>query len=236
MNKKIKKIFCSLLISFLILIFIYNQNLFRKFYNVLDINYEDRISKASGFCSDESIGYLNYIKKKFNFNFNPMVINYEDSVPDSNWSIYDVNLKNDSEHKILLNYPEELSLKFYSHKNNFYTKDTVKYAEGISEIYFDLKVPSLYFNSNLMIYRKDFGTNKKEIIYNKPFKELVKNKQKITLPKNIIKINNIYKPIFLEIKNLEKDKINNIKVVLKNQFDLNKFEILDSYGNCYYIR
>ena len=210
--------------------------MFRKFYNILDINYEDRISKASGFCSDESIGYLNYIKKKFNFNFNPMVINYEDSVPDSNWSIYDANLKNDSEHKILLNYPEELSLKFYSHKNNFYTKDTVKYAEGISEIYFDLKVPSLYFNSNLMIYRKDFGTNKKEIIYNKPFKELVKNKQKITLPKNTIKINNIYKPIFLEIKNLEKDKINNIKVVLKNQFDLNKFEILDSYGNCYYIR
>ena len=236
MNKKIKKIFCSVLISFLILIFIYNQNLFRKFYNVLDINYEDRISKASGFCSDESIGYLNYIKKKFNFNFNPMVINYEDSVPDSNWSIYDANLKNDSKHKILLNYPEELSLKFYSHKNNFYTKDTVKYAEGISEIYFDLKVSSLYFNSNLMIYRKDFGTNKKEIIYNKPFKELVKNKQKITLPKNIIKINNIYKPIFLGIKNLEKDKINNIKVVLKNQFDLNKFEILDSYGNCYYIR
>ena len=210
--------------------------MFRKFYNILDINYEDRISKASGFCSDESIGYLNYIKKKFNFNFNPMVINYEDSVPDSNWSIYDANLKNDSEHKILLNYPEELSLKFYSHKNNFYTKDTVKYAEGISEIYFDLKVPSLYFNSNLMIYRKDFGTNKKEIIYNKPFKELVKNKQKITLPKNTIKINNIYKPIFLEIKNLEKYKINNIKVVLKNQFDLNKFEILDSYGNCYYIR
>ena len=87
-----------------------------------------------------------------------------------------------------------------------------------------------------MIYRKDFGTNKKEIIYNKPFKGLVKNKQKIMLPKNTIKINNIYKPIFLEIEHLEKDNINNIKVVLKNQFDLNKFEILDSYGNCYYIR
>ena len=165
-----------------------------------------------------------------------MVINYEDSVPDSNWSIYDSRLKNDSSHKILLNYPEELSLKFYPHENNFYTIDTVEYGEGISEIYFNLKVPSMYFNSNLLIYRKDFGNNKKEIIYDKFFNGLVKNNQKITLPNNLIKINNIYKPMFLEIKHLEKDKINNIKIILKNEFDLNKFEILDSYGNCYYIK
>ena len=65
---------------------------------------------------------------------------------------------------------------------------------------------------------------------------MVKNNQKITLPNNLIKINNIYKPMFLEIKHLEKDKINNIKIILKNEFDLNKFEILDSYGNCYYIK
>ena len=52
----------------------------------------------------------------------------------------------------------------------------------------------------------------------------------------IQKINNIYKPTFLEINNLNKKKINSITLVLKNEFDLNNFQILDNYQNCYYVR
>lgn len=238
MNKKIKKDVCVLLISFLTLIFIYNQNLFRKAYNIANFTYENRISKASGFCSKDSVGYLIYLKKKFNFNFNPAVYNYEDSVPSSNWAIYDNNLKDDLNHKILLNYPAKIQLEFYPYKNNFYTKRTLKYGEGISEIYFDLKVPSMSIDSNLVIYTKSFGTNKKEIIYNKPFNELVKNHQRIKFPHNMFKINSsIYKTIFLDIANLQKNKINSIKIIVKNQFDLNELEILDSYNEqCYYVK
>ena len=53
------------------------------------------------------------------------------------------------------------------------------------------------------------------------------------------KINNIYKPTFLEINNLDKEKINKINsitLVLKNEFDLNNFQILNNYGDCYYVR
>ena len=236
MNKKEKKNFGILIISFLILIFIFNQNLFRKFYNIINTPYEHRVSKVSGFCSKDSIGYLIFLKKKFNFKSNPMVINYDDSYPDSNWPIYDTRLKNDPTHKILLNYPDELTLEFFPYKNNFYTTNTLEYGEGISEIYFDLKVPAININTNLVIYTKIFGSDIREIIYDKPFKKLVKNHQKIELPYNVIRINNIYKPIFLEIEQVEKDKINNIKIIVKNQFDLNKFKILDSHGNCYYIK
>jgi hypothetical protein len=236
LNKKEKKNFGILIISFLILIFIFNQNLFKKFYNIINTPYEHRVSKMSGFCSKDSIGYLIFLKKKFNFKFNPMVINYDDSYPDSNWPIYDTRLKNDPTHKILLNYPDELSLEFFPYKNNFYTTNTLEYGKGISEIYFDLKVPAININTNLVIYTKIFGSDIREIIYNKPFKELVKNHQKIELPYNVIRINNIYKPIFLEIEQVEKDKINNIKIIVKNQFDLNKFKILDSHENCYYIK
>ena len=237
MNKKIKKDFCILLICFLILIFIYNQNLFRKAHNIVNFTYEKRISKASGFCSKDAVGYLIYLKKKFNFNFNPVVYNYEDSVPNSNWPIYDNNLKNDLNHKILLNYPAKIQLEFYPYKNNFYTKRTLKYGEGISEIYFDLKVPSTSIDSNLVIYTRAYGTNKKKIIYNKPFNKLVKNQQWIKFPYNKLKINNeIYKTIFLDIDNLQKE-INSIKIIIKNQFDLNKLEILDSYDKrCYYVK
>jgi len=227
-----------LLISFLTLIFIYNQNLFRKIYNLSINDYQNRLSQASGFCSKDSAGYLVYLKKKFNFNFNPAIYNYEDSVPDSNWPIYDNRLKNNLNHKILLNYKEQPELVFYPYENYFYTKNTFKYGEALSEIFFDLKVPAININSNLVLYTREYGTNKKEIIYDKPFNELVNNQKKIKFSINKIKVNSvIYKKIFLDIKESEVNKINSIKIIIKNQFDLNNFKILDSYNNqCYYIK
>lgn len=238
MNKQIKKFFCILLISFLTLIFIYNQSLFRKVYNIANLTYENRISQASGFCSRDSVGYLIYLKKKFNFNFNPIVYNYEDSVPSSNWPIYDNNLKDDSSHKILLNYRKKIDLVFHPQGKNFYTNETINYGEELSEIYFDLKVPSININSNLIIYTKSYGTDKKNIIYNKPFNELVNSHQKLKFPQNKLKTNSIiYKKIFLSIENLESNKVNNIKIVIKNQFDVNELEILDSFKKqCYYVK
>ena len=227
-----------MLISFLTLIFIYNQNLFRKIYNLSINDYQNRLSQASGFCSKDSAGYLVYLKKKFNFNFNPAIYNYEDSVPDSNWPIYDNRLKNNLNHKILLNYKEQPELVFYPYENYFYTKSTFKYGEALSEIFFDLKVPAININSNLVLYTREYGTNKKEIIYDKPFNELVNNQKKIKFSINKIKVNSvIYKKIFLDIKESEVNKINSIKIIIKNQFDLNNFKILDSYNNqCYYIK
>jgi len=239
LNKKIKKKISVLIIGFLVLIFIFNQNLFRKLYNIINIDYKDRISNASGFCSDDSTGYLLSLKKKFKFQFNPQVINYEDSVPDSNWAIYDTNLKNNYDYKILLNYPHELSIKFTSAGNYFYSKDTSKYATGLSGIIFDLKVENINFNSKIIIYRKNYGSKKKEIIYKKLFNELIYSNELIKIDFNTNKINNIYKPIMLEIQNLDENKIqniNSIKIILKNEFDLKNFKIIDSYQNCYYIK
>ena len=48
-----------------------------------------------------------------------------------------------------------------------------------------------------------------------------------------------HRPTFLEIDNLDKEKINKINsitLVLKNEFDLNNFQILNNYGDCYYVR
>ena len=239
MNKKIKKKISVLIIGFLVLIFIFNQNLFRKLYNIINIDYEDRLSNSSGFCSDDSIGYLLSLKKKFKFPFNPQVINYEDSVPDSNWAIYDTNLKNNYDYKILLNYPHELSIKFTSAGNYFYSKDTSKYATGLSGIIFDLKVENINFNSKIIIYRKNYGSEKKEIIYKNLFNQLILDNEIIKIDFITKKINNIYKPIILEIKNLGENKIqhiNSVKLLLKQEFDLKDFEIIDSYENCYYIK
>ena len=239
MSKNIKKNIEILIVGFLVLIFIFNQNLVRKFYNIINFDYESRISKSSGYCSYDSVGYLRYLKKKYDFKFNPTVINYEDSVPSSNWAIYDTRLKDDDTHKVLLNYQNKLSLKFEPSVKNFYSKNTAKYSSGISEIYFDLKVQSINLSSNLTIYRKNFGIKEKEIIYSKFFDEIIKNNESIKIDYDTKKINNIYKPTFLEINNLDKEKINKINsitLVLKNEFDLNNFQILNNYGDCYYVR
>ena len=236
MNKKIKKNIGILVAGFLILIFIFNQNLFRKFYNIINFDHKSRVSKSSGYCFNDSVGYLRYLKKKFDFKFNPTVINYEDSVPDSNWAIYDTRLKDDDTHKIFLNYSDKLFLKFEPTSKNFYSKNTVKYSSGISEIYFDLKVSSINLNSNLIVYRINFGSKKKEIIYSKFFNQLIKNNEPLVIEYDTKKINNIYKPTFLEINKINKEKINNITLVLKNEFDLNNFQILDKHGNCYYVK
>ena len=239
MSKNIKKNVGILIVGFLVLIFIFNQNLVRKFYNIINFDYESRISKSGGYCSDDSVGYLRYLKKKYDFKFNPTVINYEDSVPNSNWAIYDTRLKDDNTHKVFLNYRNKLFLKFEPSVKNFYSKNTVKYSNGISEIYFDLKVHSINLSSNLTIYRKKFGIKEKEIIYSKFFDEIIKNNESIKIDYDTKKINNIYKPFFLEINNLDKEKINKINsitLVLKNEFDLNNFQILNNYGDCYYVR
>ena len=239
MSKNIKKNVGILIVGFLVLIFIFNQNLVRKFYNIINFDYESRISKSGGYCSDDSVGYLRYLKKKYDFKFNPTVINYEDSVPNSNWAIYDTRLKDDNTHKVLLNYRNKLFLEFEPSVKNFYSKNTVKYSSGISEIYFDLKVQSINLSSNLTIYRKNFGIKEKEIIYSKFFDEIIKNNESIKIDYDTKKINNIYKPTFLEINNLDKEKINKINsitLVLKNEFDLNNFQILNNYGDCYYVR
>ncbi len=236
MTKKYKKNIGILLIALLILIFILNQNLFRKFYNVINIDYESRLTNSSGYCNGDSVGYLRYLKKKYKFNFNPIIINYEDSVPDSNWSIYDTRLKDDESHKVLLNYPDKMFMKFEPNLENFYSENTVKYSNGISKIYFDLKVPKINLNSSLIIYRKNFGSKKKDIIYSKFFDEIIKDNGFLIIDYETKKINNIYKPTYLEFNNLNRDNINSITVLLKNEFNLDNLQILDNFKNCYYIR
>ena len=60
---KNKNLLFYLIISFLILILIYNNNLAKKTYKILSIDYNDRVNKIYGFCGKESVGYLKHIKK-----------------------------------------------------------------------------------------------------------------------------------------------------------------------------
>ena len=237
MAKKFKKNFVLLIIGFLILSFIHNHNIFRKLYNIFVTNYESRLTKKQGYCSRESVGFLRMLKKKYKFNFNPLVVNYEDAVPDSGWSIYDNHNKTDKNHKILLNYPKNLSLYFKPLNKIFYSEDTVRHSNGISNIIFDLKDEHIKIDSKIKIYSKTFNT--KEIIYEENFHKLVENNQIIPIEFKTKKINSIYKPIFVEILDLSDNqigKINSIILNLNHEFNLKDFTIIEKFNNCYYVK
>ncbi len=237
MAKKNKKNIGILIISLLILSFIYNHNLFRKLYNVFVINHESRLTKKHGYCLRGSVGFLRMLKKKYKFNFNPLIVNYEDAVPSSGWSIYDNNFKTDNSHKILLNYSKNLSLYFKPLNKIFYSEGTVKHSNGISNIIFELKDKHIRINSKIKIYRKTL--NKKDIIYEANFHKLINNNQIIPIEFKTKEINSIYKPTYIEISNLSRDqieKINSITLNLNHEFNLMDFTIIEKFNNCYYVK
>ena len=53
----------KILLLILILFCGINTNFFKNFTEVILYKFDDRIVKKYGFCSDESIGYLLYLKK-----------------------------------------------------------------------------------------------------------------------------------------------------------------------------
>ena len=237
MSKRFQKNFGLLIIIFFLLVFVNNHNLFRKFYNIFFTDYETRLIEKHGYCSDDSVGFLKMLKKKYKFNFNPLIINYEDSVPSSGWSIYDTHNKIDKNHKILLNYPKKPLLNFKPLDNIFYSKDNIMHSNGIENIVFNLKNTNIRIDSDIKIYRKTL--NKKDIIYEGNFHKIINNNQKIPIQFITKKINSRYKGIFIEISELNVDqlaKINNITLNLNHEFDLKDFTIIEKFNNCYYVK
>ena len=66
----------TLLLLILIIIFSINTNFFRNLYEVILHKFDNRITKKYDYCIGESIGYLLHIKKKYQINDNPKIINY----------------------------------------------------------------------------------------------------------------------------------------------------------------
>ena len=108
-----------LLLIGLLFILINHLDFFKKTYFVTTTSYEERFLKAydsdyfSGFCEKESHGYVYFIKKKFNINVPPKIINFEEKkrkLP--YWIFYkpygDINEKD----LILLNYNPKIKFFF----------------------------------------------------------------------------------------------------------------------------
>jgi len=115
--KKINLNILLLIVTFLVLL---NQlDFLKKTYLVFTKNYDVRFQKAyafnlfSGYCEKESHGYIYYIKKKFNKNYPPKIINFDKKRRKLPYWIFYKSFNNVNENElILLNYNNETEFNF----------------------------------------------------------------------------------------------------------------------------
>ena len=231
-----KNLLSYLIISFLILILIYNNNLAKKTYKILSIDYNDRINKIYGFCGNESIGYLKHIKKKYNIKDNLKIFSYAVHAP-AKWSINNPQNKTIDNKFILLNYPEIFDIKFFNdNKGSWHKNGDIQYSRGINYIYFNLNKNNIKINGSVEIIKKSL--NKEKIIHSFKINQIVINKQKIYESYLSNDLNSRWDPVYLRVKLTDKRNfkyINSISINLKNKFDINKFKIIDKFESCYYV-
>ena len=98
-----------LLIFFLSIIFLNNLQIYKKFFVLLTKNPEKRLIDYHGYCGGESVGFIKFLYKKYNFKLIPKILNFDKMVPDNYWSIFKFNrgIRSNNfnyEYLILLNY------------------------------------------------------------------------------------------------------------------------------------
>jgi len=206
---------------------------------LIRFNYDQRIVNAYGFCSRESIGYLNYIKAKYRFNHNIRVINYVHT-PNVNWSIVNPRRINEySNELILLNYPgRKIKIKLSENKIN-------EYAINNFYFYLDKIKQNNYLEIN-SVKTTDLSNPKVEIIVQDSMGNIIK-KMQITnfkiFENRIVYSTNIN---FEELKNsfnlyfrLSGINIKNntqIFFITENKYNVSNYKIIDNNDTCYYLK
>jgi hypothetical protein len=99
--KQNKYYLLSLILFFLITI---KTNFFKSFYQVFSEKYDDRLSRVYGFCDNEGIGYVNFIKKNFKIDGKIDLINSlkKNNYNSGKWYIYNPNIKENQKHNYLI--------------------------------------------------------------------------------------------------------------------------------------
>ena len=205
----------KIILYFIIILLLFSTNFFVNFYNITKFNYEQRLTKVYGFCSKESIGYLNYLKTKYKFDKNIKIVNYVHS-PNVNWIIINpIKINEYSNELILLNYPgPEIKIQLNKNKLGEY---------NIDNFYFFLDK-----------IRKDNYLEIKKIKTNNLSKPILKIFIKDSKG-NIIKKIEVTK-IYFRLAHIEIENDSEVFFILKNKYEINRDQILDNFEKCYYIK
>ncbi len=218
----------------LIIIFSINTNFFRNLYEIALYKFDNRIAQKYDYCAGESIGYLLYIKKKYQINDNPKIVNYIHT-PSVDWSIINTRKVNKNSNKLIfLNYPGSNFTKELNKINNnlFELKDAYFFQNRFSKIenikIIDSSNNLISFNSKISIYTIDKSRNRRNI------KNL--NMQD-NLDINLKKLDLNEKKLYFKVNDNRTNNLENIKIKVsfKNKYNLDDFKIINNTDKCYYV-
>ena len=232
----ILRIIFLLLVAFLLLI----SNFFSNIQNIYNNNFNKRIEHVYGFCGSESIGYLKYIKKKYQLNNNPKIINYIHT-PNVSWVITNPKkINTNSKNIILLNYPGDvinlrhttLSKNTFEIKNFYFYHDKIKIINSIILFFksenkqnYSLELSSISkLGKRKLIKKIDRGNNLSEKVY----------KYNVNLKLKNISFEELN--LIIKINNLDNVKIDKIEIQAKNKINIEDFKLIDQYEKCYLIK
>ena len=240
----------KILLLILILFCGINTNFFKNFAEVILYKFDDRIVKKYGFCSNESIGYLLYLKKKYEIKDNPKILNYIHT-PNVNWAIINTKIINKNSKKfILLNYPgSEFKINLKRISNNLFEPNGIEfYHDKINKIK-SLEITNKSQISQNISWKLDVVTREGiRTAIGKSQKEKTIKEFKI---ENLLKENLIIKldilnknlnlrenKIYFKIKNKNTNSTEDlqIRLIMTNKYRLEDFQIIDKIDNCYYIK
>jgi len=232
LNLKKKPKFLILLV--LIIIFSINTNFFKNIYEIILYKFDNRTAKKYNYCRGESIGYLLHLKKKYQINDNPKIINYAHA-PSVNWAIINTQKINQNSKKlILLNYPgQDFEQNLFKINNNlFELNDPFFFTDKFSKI----KNIKIFNSSNnltkldlkIQIYTVDKLRNKKNI-------KIFDVNNNLDMDLKYLNLNE--KKLFFKINDNDIKNFGDfrMKIILKNRYILKDFHIINKYKNCYYL-
>jgi len=231
----------KLVLSFLVLVLLFSKNFFYNFLNIYSNNFESRINNTYGFCKNESIGYLRYLKENFKLDNNPKIINYIHT-SSVEWAIFEPKyLDKNSNDIILLNYPGKiLQIDHQKESNNIininylsFYKNKIKKIDSII-ISFDKPINNDEIEIDLFS-EINFG----ERNFIKTFYEKQKSMKNEIKFKIDLDINEIYPKnnnISFIIKNLNNNLISEIKILAENKYIVENFTLVNKHQNCFLIK
>ena len=239
LNTKKKSQIIVLLI--LIIALSIKTNFFKNLAQVSLYKFDDRIISRYGYCSDESIGYLLYLKKKYQIKDNPKIVNYIHT-PQVNWAIRNTKkINKNSKQLILLNYPgSKIRIDLKKINNNLFEfKDayffSIKFDNIESVEIFNNSKNFEKINWKLDIIKIDKSRNKKNIkIFN--VEGFLNESLKIKLDLLFEKLELAEEKLYFKINNISKFENIQLQIILKNKYILNNFQIIDKFDNCYYVK
>ena len=234
-NNYLKNIEIKYVLLIIFFVLLVKFNFFQNVFHVIKYDKDERLLRNSKFCEGDSQGFIVYLKNRYEFNTNPILQN-NSIAPLSDWYYFDFEKNSNKKNEyIFLNYEENQKLDTYLSNSKYIINETPPLIEKIESVEIKLNNNSIK-DKNLII-----NLFKLE---NKIEKKILTRKININNDQSDYSINisldeskgSKLRRYQVEIIPFNKELINDVKISIKNKFNLDDFEIIEKKQNCYFLK